>query len=821
MMEELAQRHQRLAQADWLAPREDAEARARAQENQADQDLSMLLLAAVTSINPNLPDENIIEVLPPRDGQKSSLCKQDVLRAMAELGVVGNTLRLMPSALDTRLMPLMIFGQEIALEILPQSGQPETEQDSRAVSYCYNLLILEQDRQDHHKFLVMRPQDTAPIWARLHHKKRHYDIWIFGNEDIRGQASRSADTPASESPSRSQLWHQQLLTRLSRGLWPLALIGLVLSMLSLAVPLFIMTVYDSVIGPRSLENFWPLVTGISLAIVAELVLWLVRSQSLSWYGARLDYLVNTHVITQLLHLPRHYIKNASLVAQLARIRAFDAVRAFFSGKQIRTMVEFPFIALFILALSVISYKMAAIVVGMGMLYGLLTLWMLPILRRRMRLSAQTSIAVDELAMETVKRLEDLRSSGMIDAWRAQFRARSGYASMARFSMAWMMAVFNALAMFLYGLSGVAILYAGVGLVWAGDITAGALIASMMLTWRILTPIQKMALMAPKYVQLRHALHQVNRLVDLPTEIDIEHDIHKTETIPDALDTTMLTVEAKKVGVRYQRQQDPIFSNVNFALYSGQLVMLAGEAGAGRTTLLRLLEGTQQPQAGVLSFNGINTRQLSPHVMRRFSFYINNDPAYVSGTIEENIRLASWQTTEDEIWVSLKRLGFDTIIEGLDHGLQTRIGSFDTGYHTQLLQYILAFVRADISRARMVLIDDLPNQVLGGRIVPSFTGKESQSTSKNAKTVLDIIDMWRSEGRVVVIATQREDYLRASDQVMLLRRHYPLMVASPEQAQIELRRLNQDHRRAVDKVAQRLQERTATDIAPERFRHGQK
>ncbi len=138
-------------------------------------------------------------------------------------------------------------------------------------------------------------------------------------------------------------WFQGMLRRFRRIFWYTAALSVFINMMALAVPLFVMIVYDKVIGAQSIITLPYLLVGILGAIALEGNIRLLRTRLLAWFGARINILVSTLIFERLLYLSPTQTERAPISSQLARIKAFEAVRDFFTGSMFVTLLELPFV----------------------------------------------------------------------------------------------------------------------------------------------------------------------------------------------------------------------------------------------------------------------------------------------------------------------------------------------------------------------------------------------------------------------------------------------------------------------------------------------
>src|SRR5690606_8699673 len=131
-------------------------------------------------------------------------------------------------------------------------------------------------------------------------------------------------------------------------------LSLLMHLFTLAMPIFSMVVYDRVIGAHAPETLPLLVLGVLLALGVEHMIRWLRIRLAGWIGARSGTLATAAMFERLLFLPATMIEQASVSAQLARIRAFESVRDFITGPVFLTILEIPFLFVLIIAIAMIA-----------------------------------------------------------------------------------------------------------------------------------------------------------------------------------------------------------------------------------------------------------------------------------------------------------------------------------------------------------------------------------------------------------------------------------------------------------------------------------
>jgi ATP-binding cassette, subfamily C, bacterial LapB len=658
---------------------------------------------------------------------------------MANLGYEAHPVRLRLADLERRLLPCLFVPDD--------AGRPAFERAVVILSASGGLGA---------------PQDLA-LYDGASRSVRALEAEA-AEAHIRGRAyffrrlrSERDATSKFIRASSGHSWFRAVLSRF-RGLFAqIFAIGLMLSLVALAAPLFIMLVYDRVIASRSPGTLAVLVIGVALAIVVEWLLRSARSKCLAWLAARLDAIVNNAAFERLIGLPPAAIERASVAAQIARIKTFESVRDFFSGSVLLSFLELPFVTVALVALAAIAGPLALVPMAAIGLFLLVFCLVRHRVKIDMRLAAKAASARQRFAIETFEKLEAIRGNGLSAHWAAMYRELSGREGLTNFRLYYLGVLGETLGHAISLLAAVGTITCGVELVRGGTVSTGALVASMILVWRVLTPFYSLCSMIPRLEQLRNSVIQVNRLMDLDGEEALSKATARLRQVKGQL-------SFQNAGFRYTAEQDPIVTDLSFEARPGELVVITGNNGTGKSTVLKLARGLYRPQQGMVRLDGFDLRQLDPLEIRRQIGYAPQRPDFFAGTLAENLRLVSPTAEDAAIWQALEQADAATDVAALPDGLQTRLGDGRDQAASASLLARLNLARCFLQDTRLMLLDELPNAVLAGR------------TSEALKTVLG-----RQRGqRTVIVVAHRADLLRLADKVVLLRRDQTPAVGPPDQ-----------------------------------------
>lgn len=149
---------------------------------------------------------------------------------------------------------------------------------------------------------------------------------------------------------------------------------------------------------------------------------------------------------------------------------------------------------------------------------------------------------------------------------------------------------------------------------------------------------------------------------------------------------------------------PVLENLSFKVGSGEMLLLTGTSGAGKSTVIDLVLGFLAPQSGRITINGADIEALVPAARTRMVGWIGQRPVIFAGTIEENIRFANPAASADEVKAAVRKAHLETMINALPQGLQTPLGEGGFGVSGGQAQRI-AIARAFLKDAPLLLLDE--------------------------------------------------------------------------------------------------------------------
>ncbi len=504
-------------------------------------------------------------------------------------------------------------------------------------------------------------------------------------------------------------WFRAVIERFRGLTYQVLLLTLFLNLLALSTPLFVMAVYDKVISSGSLTTLSYFAIGVTLALVCDMVIRTIRSRILAFVGARLDNIVGNAVFQRILLLPAALTERSTVGSQIARIKDFENVREFFTGQIALTFIELPFAIIFVIVIAILGGPVALVPLVMVVLFIILGVVMMPLIQQSVAKSARGSSKRQELVVETLGDMRAVKSSGSEHTWLERYREFSALSSLNSFYTSLYGSLVQTISSIMMTAAGIATVAFGVFRVLEGAMTIGALVACMMLVWRVLGPIQMSFVSIARLTQVKSSIAQINGLMNMKVEREPDKTVSPLARFKGE-------VSFSRVSMRYSPDTDPALVGVSFDVEPGEVVCVIGGNGSGKTTLLKVLAGLYFQQAGSVRIDEQDLRQLDLIEVRHAISYVPQIIQFFYGTIAQNLRLTRPTASDEELKWAANEAGMLEEIMELEQGsgnwkrsgFDIRIGDAMAGQMPTSFLQRLNLARGYLKRSPVMLFDEPGN-----------------------------------------------------------------------------------------------------------------
>jgi len=503
------------------------------------------------------------------------------------------------------------------------------------------------------------------------------------------RAVAAGDLPGSH-------WFWSVVWRFWSNYSHVAIAALIVNVLALASPLFIMNVYDRVVPNGAIASLIALSVGMGIAVLFDFVLRLVRSRIIDMTGKKLDVIMASNIFEHVLSIKM--AQRPTSVGILAnQIREFDSVREFFTSGTVVSVTDLVFAVLFIAVLFMIGGALAWIPLAMlplMILVGFCLQW--PLERAMRRLQAE-SAARHGVLVESLTGIETVRATAaearMQNAWERSVAATARSGEDVHF---WSSLALTS-ASTAQQLNYLLMVIVGVFLILDGKITVGVLVASTMLSGRVLAPIAGIATVITRAAQTYITLKAINRVMSLERE-------RPPGRIYISRQVKIGSVTFDNVTFRYPNSNENALEKISFQIAGGERVGIIGRVGSGKTTVGRLLTGFYEPLDGKICIDDVDTRQYDPADLRTGVGFLLQDTDLFFGKIRDNIAFGKPSATDEEILEAARLAGVENFIAGHPLGYDMPIAEGGRSLSGGQKQAI-GLARTLIRRPKVLFLDE--------------------------------------------------------------------------------------------------------------------
>jgi ATP-binding cassette subfamily C protein LapB len=245
-----------------------------------------------------------------------------------------------------------------------------------------------------------------------------------------------------------------------------------------------------------------------------------------------------------------------------------------------------------------------------------------------------------------------------------------------------------------GLTSVAVIAVGATIVVEGELAVGGLIAANILAARALAPLIR-------YISIQPSLQRgINGLSELKNLTNVTEERTKGSVI----ENFQGKIKLEKLEFKYPDQKISLFRNISISVSPGQILVITGNNGTGKTTLVKLLMGVLEPDYGSISADQTLINQLQEPWWRQNIMYLPQETFFINGSLKLNIFGHKTPTSSSKITSVLIESGLKEFIDDQQNGINKTISSDGTELSPGIRKKI-ALARALNSAGQVVIFDE--------------------------------------------------------------------------------------------------------------------
>ncbi|EAW8185410.1 peptidase domain-containing ABC transporter [Salmonella enterica] len=449
-------------------------------------------------------------------------------------------------------------------------------------------------------------------------------------------------------------------------------LSLVVEAIGLIIPIGTQLVMDHAL-PASDRG---LLSMICISLMFFILLRAMVSTSRAWISLIMGTLINIQwqsgLFSHLLRLPLSYFERRKLGDIQSRFGSLNTLRTTFTTSVVGAIMDGIMVGGLLIMMVLYGKNLTWAVLGFTAVYIAIRLFTYSSYRQLSEEQMIREARVSSYFMETLYGIAAVKMQGMTDRRHTHWFNLQTDAINTGIRVTKMDLFFGGLNTFVSACEQTVILWLGISLVMNNEMTIGMFVAFGAYRAQF---SDRISTLVGFLLQLRMTSLHNERISDiaLNEQEQVKPDTPRPEKI------TPVSLEAKSIMYRYDKQSTPVFRDLNLTVSPGESVAITGPSGSGKTTLMKVLCGLFEADSGRILIDGTDIQQTGVNNYRKITGCVMQDDRLFSGTIRENI--CGFLEDIDEPWmiecakasyihdtIMSMPMGYDTLTGELGEGL---------------------------------------------------------------------------------------------------------------------------------------------------------
>ena len=513
------------------------------------------------------------------------------------------------------------------------------------------------------------------------------------------------------------------------------------NLLALAFPIYIQLMFDKAVGHRALSTLVVLSVAMVVVTLFENILKYLKNYITLYATNKIDLRLDKILHSHILRLPIDFFDTTPIGLLLRYLFQKERIREFMTGKLLTTLFDLSLIAFILPVLFFYSWKLSFVVLAFTCVILAIMLSTMRVFRHLMHQVQTYEATKNKFIVETLRGIGTVKSLALEPLRYKKTEQDSANTISRHHTIKNLSLKVRSISELLQALLRVTIIWYGCYLAVDQEITAGGLIAFVMLSGMITSPLVSLIGILHEYQEVAVSVNLLGLILNRPAE-----HAHSNRGLVSPVSGS---IGIESVNFRYAPTAPPALSDISMHFPAGSIIGIVGRSGSGKSTLTRLIQGLYPLQQGRITIDGLDMRDYDIAHLRRSIGVVLQESFLFEGSIRENIAVTKPTATFEEIVFAARMAGADEFIQLLPQGYDTPLfegGSNLSGGQRQRL----SIARALLTQPPILILDE----------ATSALDAESEAIIQANLTAI-------AQGRTMLIVSHRLSMLTMCHSIVVL------------------------------------------------------
>lgn len=516
------------------------------------------------------------------------------------------------------------------------------------------------------------------------------------------------------------------------------------SIMGLATSIYIQKIIDFVLVDRNVGLLRMMSLFMVFILLARFVIGIFKNLFILKTGQSIDAGLVTQYFNHLLRLPQSFIDGMRTGELISRVTDAVKIRVFINDIFFKLLLSCMILVVTFVVIFLLSWKLAAILLGLIPAFGLLYLIINRINKKYLRRIMEDNADLESHFVESISQNRTIKLQSLHGEAGMRTEARLSRLLGHIYKAGRTSILSGETSALISALCIIVLFWTGSGIVLDREITPGGLMSVYALFGYMIQPLNQLLQANSSLQDAMIAADRLFQIIDLETEIPDQ---------PQIIMRPEMTGDIQFTGVSFRYgSREYLFRDLNCIIPSGLTTSIVGESGSGKSTLIGLIQRLYRIDSGKITIGGVNIDQLHPGSIRKYIATVSQRTELFSGSIIENITSFQMNPDLQTFHGICEALSLNELFDQLPQGFNSIIHENGDGLSGGEKQKI-ALARALYMTPKMLLLDEAT----------------SSMDPKSETNALNAIKAYAGKGKTVVMISHQIRNSVSSDHVILLER----------------------------------------------------